>query len=72
MTRPTRPILIALAAAVALSGALAIAQSAEPVDLDAVTRIKAEGFERSQVMDTAWWLTEVHGPRLTNSPQMRR
>ena len=22
-------------------------------------------------MDTAWWLTEVHGPRLTNSPQMR-
>jgi carboxypeptidase Q len=23
------------------------------------------------VMDTAWWLTEVHGPRLTNSPQMR-
>ena len=22
-------------------------------------------------MDTAWWLTEVHGPRLTNSPQLR-
>ncbi len=22
-------------------------------------------------MDVAWWLTEVHGPRLTNSPQMR-
>ena len=48
-----------------------LAQSAEPVDLDAITRIKAEGFERSQVMDMAWWLTEVHGPRLTNSPQMR-
>jgi len=43
----------------------------ETVDLDAITRIKAEGFERSQVMDTAWWLTERHGPRLTNSPQMR-
>jgi hypothetical protein len=44
---------------------------ADPVDLEAVQRIKEEGFERSQVMDTAWWLTEVHGPRLTNSPQMR-
>jgi hypothetical protein len=22
-------------------------------------------------MDTAWWLTEVYGPRLTNSPQLR-
>lgn len=47
------------------------AQTSETVDLDAITRIKAEGFERSQVMDTAWWLTERYGPRLTNSPQMR-
>lgn len=47
------------------------AQSTEPVDLDAIYKIKAEGFERSQVMDIAWWLTEVHGPRLTNSPQLR-
>ena len=22
-------------------------------------------------MDTAWWLTDMYGPRLTNSPQMR-
>lgn len=43
----------------------------EPVDLDAIYRIKDEGLERSQVMDVAWWLTEVHGPRLTNSPQLR-
>jgi carboxypeptidase Q len=47
------------------------AQSAENVDLEAIQRLKEEGFDRSQVMDTAWWLTEVHGPRLTNSPQMR-
>lgn len=47
------------------------AQSTEPVDLESIQRLKEEGFERSQVMDTAWWLTEVHGPRLTNSPQMR-
>ena len=34
-------------------------------------RIKDEGLQRSQVMDTAWYLTDVHGPRLTNSPDIR-
>jgi len=43
----------------------------ERVDLDAVYRIKDEGLERSQVMDTLWYLTEVYGPRLTNSPNIR-
>jgi carboxypeptidase Q len=40
----------------------------EKVDLEAVAKIKAEGLERSQVMETLSWLTDVHGPRLTNSP----
>lgn len=71
MTRRKLQILPVVCGAVLMTGALALAQSTEPVDLDAITRIKAEGFERSQVMDVAWWLTEVHGPRLTNSPQMR-
>jgi hypothetical protein len=50
-----------------------ISQAARPdaVDLDAVARIKEEGLQRSQVMDTLWYLTDVHGPRLTNSPGMR-
>jgi hypothetical protein len=43
----------------------------EPVDLAAIQRIKDEGLQRSQVMDTAWYLTDVHGPRLTNSPRIR-
>lgn len=43
----------------------------EQVDLDAVARIKAEGLQRSQVMDLVWALTDLHGPRLTNSPQIR-
>lgn len=47
------------------------AQVAEPIDLAALQRIKEEGFDRSKVMDTAWWLTDMYGPRLTNSPQMR-
>jgi len=65
------PILPTVCAALLLTTALGLAQSTEQIDLDAITRIKEEGFDRSQVMDIAWWLTEVHGPRLTNSPQMR-
>src|SRR5436305_2365434 len=43
----------------------------EPVDLGMVNRIREEGFHRSQVMDTAYHLTEVLGPRLTGSPQLK-
>ena len=66
-------VRVAVAAAVLFTGALATpwAQQAERVDLDAITRIKDEGLQRSQVMDTAWFLTDVHGPRLTNSPTLR-
>lgn len=43
----------------------------ERVDLDAIYRIKEEGLNRSQVMDTASYLTDVYGPRLTGSPQIK-
>src|SRR5262245_13839726 len=43
----------------------------ERVDLDAIYKIKDEGLNRSQVMDIMSYLTDVHGPRLTNSPQMK-
>jgi len=50
-----------------------VSQAPRPdvADLDAVARIKDEGLQRSQVMDTLWYLTDVHGPRLTNSPAIR-
>lgn len=48
------------------------AAAQEPVDHEAVMKIREEGFERSEVMDTLWWLTDRFGPRLTNSPQERR
>jgi hypothetical protein len=44
---------------------------AEPIDYDAIYRIKDEAVNRSQVMETLSYLTDVHGPRLTNSPNMR-
>src|SRR5260370_25517889 len=40
----------------------------EKVNLSIVQRVRAEAFERSQVMDYMFYLTDVHGPRLTNSP----
>jgi hypothetical protein len=39
---------------------------------DAIARIKDEGMNRSQVMQTLSYLSDVIGPRLTNSPGMKR
>ena len=45
-----------------------------PADFDtaAVSKIKDEGMNRSQVMETLSWLTDVYGPRLTNSPEYKQ
>jgi carboxypeptidase Q len=48
-------------------------QQSPPVDPnDPIERIKDEGMNRSQVMQTLSYLTDVIGPRLTGSPGMRR
>ncbi|MEO8131547.1 MAG: M20/M25/M40 family metallo-hydrolase, partial [Bryobacteraceae bacterium] len=41
----------------------------EKPDLAVTNRIKAEAFENSKVMDHAFYLTDVYGPRLTNTPE---
>ncbi|MBM3813668.1 MAG: M20/M25/M40 family metallo-hydrolase [Acidimicrobiia bacterium] len=43
----------------------------EKVDLFTVHRIKNEALENSKVMEHLFYLTDVHGPRLTNSPGFR-
>ena len=43
----------------------------ERVDLDAIYKIKDEGLNRSQVMDSLSYLTDVYGGRLTGSPQIK-
>ncbi len=73
LTFRRRPMAAAAAVAVALSFTPLFAQQAsEKVDLDAIYKIKAEGFQRSRVMDIMSWLTDVYGPRLTNSPGYRK
>ena len=43
----------------------------ENVDLFVVNRIKHEAFENSKVMENAFYLTDVYGPRLTGSPGLQ-
>jgi len=54
-------LLIALASARPLA-------AEEKVDLATIHRIKEEAFKHSMVMDHLFYLTDVNGPRLTNSP----
>src|SRR5258707_5429477 len=65
---PTRSLFtFALLTALAAS----VSATEEAVDLEMVTRIRDEGFTNSKVMDTVGYLTDVIGPRVTGSPQMR-
>ncbi len=44
----------------------------ERVDTAMIEKIKEEGLQRSKVMETISYLTDVHGPRLTGSPLTRK
>ena len=58
--------------AMGISSLTGWAQNHEKVDLDMIYNIKREGLQNSQVMDIAMYLTDVSGPRLTNSPGYTR
>jgi hypothetical protein len=49
------------------SALLAAIPAEERIDTETIGRIKMEGFQRSQVMDTLFHLTDVYGPRLHGS-----
>ncbi len=62
--------VISLVALFAISAQLLSAQ--EPVDQAVVARIKEEGFQRSKIMPAVEHLTDVFGPRLTSSPNIKK
>ena len=62
--------LIVMACVIATSHVSA--QPTEKIDTVMLRRIKNEGLERSQVLDIISYLTDVHGPRLTNSPGYKK
>ena len=48
-----------------------VAQAPSQADLSAIHQIKDEGFNNSKVMEIMSYLTDVYGPRLTNSPNIK-
>ena len=48
------------------------AQATEKLDYAALSRIRAEGLQRSKVMESMTWLADIYGPRLTGSPAIRQ
>src|SRR3974390_2084733 len=46
-------------------------QISDGADPDALYRIKNEGFKHSKVMEIESYLTDVYGPRLTGSPNLK-
>lgn len=61
-----------LLSALLSAGVFAGAFAQETVDQAAVQKIREEGLNHSQVMKTAFYLTDVSGPRLSGSPELRR
>jgi hypothetical protein len=56
-------LLISFATAQELAG--------DKVDLDALAQIKNEAYQHSQVMENLYYMSEVYGPRVTNSRNHR-
>jgi carboxypeptidase Q len=74
MTIRRIPIALALVCLMVLTRAAAPSAraEAETTDIDAVEIIRYEGLSRSQLMQSAFYLSDVYGPRLTGSPQLRQ
>ena len=65
--------LLTLASAMLLAASPTRAQSpAETVDLNAVSRIRDMALNHSQIADTVGYLSDVIGPRLTGSPNLKK
>ena len=68
----TLRLLVALGTAVMISSSVPLAQSTvEKIDHEMYGRIRAEALERSQIMHSLHMLTDVYGPRLTGSPNLK-
>ena len=60
-----------VAVVVIASGAPRAQSRGETLDHEMFARIRAEALERSQIMHTLHMLTDVYGPRLTGSPNLK-
>ena len=63
--------LIAVAAVTTVFAATSAPVAQEKVDSDIQWKIRREAMEHSQILRTLHFLTDVHGPRLTGSPNLK-
>ncbi len=69
---PMNRQFLSLAVAVTVVVATPFAQAQqEKIDRDVYWKIRAEAVERSQILKTLHVLTDVYGPRLTGSPNLK-
>ena len=71
MLRRYSIVLLLIASLLASAVAASAQEPQERIDQQAIEKIKEEGLKRSQVMDILSFMTDVHGPRLTNSPNLK-
>jgi hypothetical protein len=71
MNAPRTFATTAVLAALAVLPLAAQFPHSEQLDFDAIYRIKDEGLQRSKVMEIESYLTDVYGPRLTGSPEIK-
>jgi hypothetical protein len=64
--------LLCFVAAAAIVAGPALRAGSENINYVDINKIKAEGLQRSQVMELASWLTDVYAPRLTGSPTAQK
>ncbi len=67
---PMRTISLGVLAAILFLTTTSAAQ--DRIDFTVIEQIRAEGMDRSKVLETFDYLTTVIGPRLTNSPAHKR
>ena len=64
--------LVAIVVGAAILAGPALRAGSENINYVDINKIKAEGLQRSQVMELASWLTDVYAPRLTGSPTAQK
>ncbi len=57
---------------VAIAAAVSLGAAGESINYADLGKIKAEGMQRSQVMELCSWLSDVYAPRLTGSPMAQK
>jgi carboxypeptidase Q len=69
-----KKLVLACTVLLAAAVALPLGAAGEKIDYEGINKIKQMGLnpQNSQVMDISSWLTDVHGPRLTGSPNVQK